>query len=57
MENKERAKEFMEKKFHNPDWWTSGEYADAPNKKSSKQHLDSLNTILQRAKEIRAKRV
>ena len=57
MENKERAKEFMAKKFHNPDWWTSGEYADDPNKKPSKQHLDSLNTILQRAKEIRAKRV
>lgn len=50
MEKKEKAKEFMEKKFHNVDWWTSGEYADDPNKKPSKQFQDELNRIVQRAK-------
>lgn len=50
MEKKEKAKEFMEKKFHNADWWTSGEYADDPNKKPSKQYQDGLNRIVQRAK-------
>ena len=47
---KENAKDFMERKFHNPDWWTSGEYADDPNKKPSKQHEDSLKRIVERAK-------
>lgn len=50
MEKKYDTKEFMEKKFHNADWWTSGEYADDQNKKPSKQYQDGLNRIIQRAK-------
>lgn len=55
MGKKEKAKEFMEKKFHNADWWTSGEYADDPNKKPSKQHIDQLERIKNRAKEAGVK--
>lgn len=54
MEEKD-AKEFMEKNFHNSEWWASGDYADDPNKKPSKQHLDQLERIKNRAKEAGVK--
>lgn len=54
MEKKD-AKEFMEKNFHNSEWWASGDYADDPNKKPSKQHLDQLERIKNRAKEAGVK--
>ncbi|MBO5371107.1 MAG: hypothetical protein J6A75_00125 [Lachnospiraceae bacterium] len=52
---KKNAKEFMEKNFHNPKWWASGDYADDPNKKPSKQHTDQLERIKNRAKEAGVK--
>lgn len=48
-EKEKRLKEF-DKKKNNVEWWTSGEYADSPEKKPSKQHLDQLEQIKQRAR-------
>lgn len=50
MTEKEKRLEEFEKKKNNVEWWTSGEYADDPNKKPSKQHLDQLERIKQRAR-------
>lgn len=52
---KTNEKDFMENKFHNPEWWDNANYADDPNKKPSKQYLEQLKKIMNRAKKAGVK--